>query len=395
MRKKIVSFILSASLPFGMGMASMTLATKGDQVASVGKMQVDTKNDAEEGAQPPSETSTTETPVLAAAAAEEDRPRTPTLPEPTAYEFVDPAALDLLPVGEWQNLCTRVTPLVSAGTHVQKVQGPAMIIGDLHGDYAAANFYCQKFEELFRAGECRSVVFLGDYVDRGQNSLKVVETLFRLKTNYPGQVCLLRGNHEDKFINNFGPEINPFGSECRSKYGNADGKTVMDAVNKVFDCLPLTAVIDGKTFCVHGGPSAYSRQSSTSPCPLKRIERIRRIGEADGFVANNLLWNNYNPSDFSFEHNSEHRSRYRYGNVAVDEFLRLNNLELIVRAHDHNHAMREGGGMTRDHSGRIITMLGVPDYIHQYYPDQPRNNGCAIIVSGSTIVDIIELKHRP
>ena len=44
-------------------------------------------------------------------------------------------------------------------------------------------------------------LFLGNYVDRGKNSLEVICTLFALKLKYAGSIFLLRGSHEDKDIN--------------------------------------------------------------------------------------------------------------------------------------------------------------------------------------------------
>ena len=45
-------------------------------------------------------------------------------------------------------------------------------------------------------------LFLGDFVDRGLHSLETICLLFSLKVRYPNRFHLIRGNHEDKWINN-------------------------------------------------------------------------------------------------------------------------------------------------------------------------------------------------
>jgi hypothetical protein len=70
-------------------------------------------------------------------------------------------------------------------------EGKAVFIGDTHGDYDAT-------ETIFRhySPPGYILVFLGDYVDRGDQSLENIEFLLRKKADAPDKVFLLAGNHE-------------------------------------------------------------------------------------------------------------------------------------------------------------------------------------------------------
>ena len=68
-------------------------------------------------------------------------------------------------------------------------------IGDIHGCYELLLDLVER-SIVFDPDEDR-LVFLGDFLDRGANSKEVVDYVSGLKKHYPGQIVLLKGNHED------------------------------------------------------------------------------------------------------------------------------------------------------------------------------------------------------
>lgn len=75
--------------------------------------------------------------------------------------------------------------------------GRTFVVGDLHGDIAALRTLVAKMPTL---GADDTLVFLGDYVDRGPASAEVVEVVRGIERNAGFQVVCLRGNHEDAWL---------------------------------------------------------------------------------------------------------------------------------------------------------------------------------------------------
>jgi serine/threonine protein phosphatase 1 len=88
-------------------------------------------------------------------------------------------------------------------------------IGDIHGDAAALYRLIACFPEM---DETDTVVFVGDYLDRGPQSKEVVAFVRELSTKIKARVVALRGNHEDawlRVIDKGWPEfILPTGNGC-------------------------------------------------------------------------------------------------------------------------------------------------------------------------------------
>jgi serine/threonine-protein phosphatase PP1 catalytic subunit len=124
-------------------------------------------------------------------------------------------------------------------------------------------------------------LFLGDYVDRGKQSLEVVCLLFAYKIKYPENFFLLRGNHECAGIN----RIYGFYDECRRRFSVKMWKQFCNT----FNCLPCCAVIDDKIICMHGGLSPELSQ-------MEQIANIARPCDVpDTGLLCDILWSDPDP----------------------------------------------------------------------------------------------------
>lgn len=145
---------------------------------------------------------------------------------------------------EVKELCEKAKEILIEEANVQQVEAPVTICGDVHGQF-------DDLMELFKVGgNCpeTNYLFMGDFVDRGFNSVETFLLLLALKVRYPDRITLIRGNHESRQIT----QVYGFYDECMRKYGTIN---VWRYCTEVFDYLALAALIDGKIFCVHGGLS--------------------------------------------------------------------------------------------------------------------------------------------
>lgn len=204
--------------------------------------------------------------------------------------------------------------------------------GDVHG----------QFSDLLRLFEygglppSANYLFLGDYVDRGKQSIETICLLLAYKIKYPDNFFLLRGNHECASIN----RIYGFYDECKRRFSVRLWRLFTDC----FNCLPVAALIDDKILCMHGGLSP----------DLQAMEQIREIERPvdvpDQGLLCDLLWSDPDREIRGWGENDRGVS-YTFGADKVAEFLRKHNLDLICRAHQVNfHSLDQCNGFFLSHS---------------------------------------------
>ncbi|KAL9368271.1 hypothetical protein Peur_039470 [Populus x canadensis] len=282
-----------------------------------------------------------------------------------------------LDCNEIADLCDSAERIFSSEPSVLQLKAPIKIFGDLHGQFGDLMRLFDEYGSPSTAGDIAYIdyLFLGDYVDRGQHSLETMTLLLALKVEYPNNVHLIRGNHEAADIN----ALFGFRIECIERMGERDGIWVWHRINRLFNWLPLAALIEKKIICMHGGIGRSINH-------VEQIENLQRpiTMEAGSIVLMDLLWSDPTENDSveGLRPNARGPGLVTFGPDRVMEFCNNNDLQLIVRAHE---CVMDG--FERFAQGHLITLFSATNYCGT------ANNAGAILVLGRDLVVVPKLIH--
>ena len=196
-----------------------------------------------------------------------------------------------------------------------EVSAPIKIMGDIKGQYLDL----LRFFDLGGFPPESDYLFLGNYIDRGKQSIETICLLLAYKIKYPDNIFLLRGNHECASIN----RIYGFYDECKKKYN----LKIWKLFTNCFNSMPVAAIIEQKIFCVHGG-------LSPELVSMDQIRQLRRPTDvSDTGLLCDLLWSDpdkYLTCDWECV---EKGFSYRFSHNIVTAFLKKHAFKLICRSH--------------------------------------------------------------
>jgi serine/threonine-protein phosphatase PP1 catalytic subunit len=243
---------------------------------------------------------------------------------------------------EIQGLILKSREVFMSQSTLLELEAPIKICGDIHGQY-------YDLLRLFEYGGFppeANYLFLGDYVDRGKQSLETICLVLAFKIKYPENFFILRGNHECASIN----RIYGFYDECKRRYNIRIWKTFTDT----FNCMPVAAIIDEKIFTMHGGLSPE----------LQSMDQVRKIMRPtdvpDSGLICDLLWSDPEEGISGWGENDRGVS-FTFGADIVERFLRKHDFDLICRAHQ---VVEDGYQFFAKR--QLITIFSAPNYCGEF-----------------------------
>lgn len=170
-----------------------------------------------------------------------------------------------------------ITPLSKFVLELNKER--ALVVGDLHGDLEALN----KVIDLANNKEA-FLIFLGDVIDRGKESLEVLLKIKELVEKK--KAVLLLGNHEENLLKALNKEINQLSPSTSYTYNQLLelGENKILKIKNFLSNLPKAVLLNDKYFISHALVDIdpykdftyqYSDFSLIRDFPYKKDEEIK------------------------------------------------------------------------------------------------------------------------
>ncbi|GMS88244.1 hypothetical protein PENTCL1PPCAC_10419, partial [Pristionchus entomophagus] len=260
------------------------------------------------------------------------------------------------------NILIKIKAALQRDPPLVRCTAPCVIVGDLHGQFNDLMRVFDKFQDTKKdkpGWVMSKYVFLGDYVDRGKQSLEVIVFVFLLKVIHPDNVFTLRGNHECKPIN----RVYGFWQELVDRFDKENGNNLFHMFNEAFSYMPLACVISDSILCMHGGISPK----------LTSLDEIMKIPKPlpdpnTCELACDLMWADPMIGLKGFKPNAIRGVSVHFGEDVLATTMDALGIHLIIRGHQ---MMMNGYNFFA--GKRLATVFTAASY----YPDRANRGGVA------------------
>ena len=176
-------------------------------------------------------------------------------------------------------LCNDLSAMLSTEKKLIKLNGPAVVVGDLAGSLPDLLRLEALFWQSFPVTS-ESLLFLGNYSGSAGFGIECLIYLFSLKLCLPNKVVLLRGAAELCLSTS-----TALVQECTRKFGAENGQLVAGVFMEIFAKLPVAVLIDENILCTHSGiPAAPRLEPALLKLPAEMTNLLHDSPLAYGIV---------------------------------------------------------------------------------------------------------------
>ncbi len=207
---------------------------------------------------------------------------------------------------DWEDLIEKVGKILEKEPRLIHLpsEGKAVFVGDTHGDLDATEQVIHQYlKKPYR------IVFLGDYVDRGDYSEENIRYLLQLKLEHPDEIFLLAGNHEGYQVREFYP-VNfwrSLSNKERETYGI------------IFSKFPLCATSQNGILALHGALPE-----------LNSVEEMNQVGLGDANWEK-MVWGDFVESEIEIL--GDLWGRPQFGRLYFERMMERYQKQVLVRSH--------------------------------------------------------------
>jgi hypothetical protein len=224
-----------------------------------------------------------------------------------------------------------------------------VVVGDLHGDFTSLKkiMYKINYYEYLKS-ESNILIFLGDYIDRGKYSLEVLLFLCSIKSMFPTNIFMLRGNHEA--YHRFPFSSFDFLNDLQNKFDDSGKTLYIDTMIPFFDSLSGICEINGFSLLVHGGVPVIQDNEF-----LRNYKFRMSNMNSDQELFQEILWND--PREFTDrEWQVSNRGLGKYFGINTTmNWINHTKTKLIIRGHEPCM------GYKFNHNNRVLTLFSSKD----------------------------------
>ncbi len=233
----------------------------------------------------------------------------------------------------------RIIPKLKKKITSDVSHGSVFFVGDTHGSIEDTFYIIDFFLRIIKEKPEDKFLFVGDYVDRNPYDLQNLTLITAFYILFQDRVTLLRGNHEDRTINEY---YGFYDNLLRRFYDKAED--LYEEIIQFFTHLPIAHISNMKNedkkgarvFSVHGGipidPLNFNEPKILEEIEPELVCEVEKSELMDKLTVS-MLWSDPDEYIEYIVTDDNNTGRMQFGRPILEQFLKANNLDVVVRGH--------------------------------------------------------------